>query len=322
MERLAESFDLTREQVRDRLARVENVLASRRSERPSPSLDDKVLSAWNGLMIGAFARGAQVLGDQRYASAAVDAASFLEENLWDEKSRRLLRSWRDGNAAIDGFAEDYAFVVQGLLDLYETTFDLRWLRLARRIQQRQNDIFWMEDHGYYTLTAGEDESILVDLPGDTDSVLPSHNSVSAMNLSRLGQLTGNDEWISMAGEIMKAFGGTLATRPQTLPLMVSALSARLTKPKQIIIAGNRSSEDTERLLSLVHERYLPDRILILADGTADQDRLSEWVPLLEFVSPIEGRATAYVCENFVCRLPSNDPQVVAEQLDGASTPSE
>lgn len=315
VERLAATFELPAEKVRSILDQARSRLRSERSKRPAPHLDDKVLSGWNGLMISAFARGSQVLGEERYLEAASASARFLEKSLWDGKRGKLWRRWRDGEAAVDGFAEDYAFVIHGLLDLYEASFDLHWLELARRLQRRQDEIFWNDERGYYRLTAGKDGSILVDVPGDVDSVLPSHNSVSALNLIRLGQLTGRDDWLDRSTTIIKAFGGTIRTNPQTMPLMVSALSARLAKPKQIIIAGERSSGETATLLELVHDRYLPDHVLILADGSNDQQRLTDWMPFLEFVQPIDGRATAYVCENFTCKLPSNDPEVVARQLD-------
>ncbi len=316
VDELSKRFSLPPADVDAAIATARKKLLNARAGRPAPYLDDKILTSWNGLMISALARGSQVLDDERYLAAALDAARFAERRLRSGKDGHLWRRWRDGDAAVDGFAEDYAFLIAGLLDLYEASFDLHWVELARDLQEKQDELFWSGAKGYYSLTAQSENSPVVDVPGDVDSVLPSHNSVAVMNLSRLGQLTGTEAWQERSRTILTAFSGTLRSNPQTMPLMMAGLSSSLSKPKQIIIAGSRSSTNTRRLLRLVHERYLPDHLLILVDGDREQKRLSRWMPFVEYVQPIQGRATAYICENFVCKIPSNDTSVIRRQLDG------
>jgi uncharacterized protein YyaL (SSP411 family) len=335
IEETATQFSKTPDEVRSTLRASRATLFAVRANRPRPHLDDKTLTAWNGLMISAFARAAQVLDAARqstdvkttaipadnsataYLSAATRAAEFIEKNLYDRKSGTLLRRYRDGQAAIDGYADDYTFLIQGLLDLYEASFDARWLTWAVALQKKQNKLFWDRQGGYFT-TSGDDLSVLLRMKEDYDGAEPSPNSVAALNLLRLSQMIdpdrGGAEFRQMAELTLAAFGARLEQIPTALPQMLCALEFSLSKPKQIVIAGKPGAPDTRALLRVVHERFIPDKILLVADGGAGQKTLAQFLPSLDSVTMKDGKATAYVCENYTCRLPTNDAAEMAKLL--------
>ncbi len=290
-------------------------LLEARSKRPRPGLDDKVLTAWNGLMISSMAKGYQVLQEEKYLRAAEGAATLISEKLYDDLSGRLRRRYREGEAAIEGLLDDYAFFIQGLLDLYETSLEGRWLILAMDLTEIQNRLFWDLDKGGFYNTTGMDPSILVRMKEDYDGVEPSPNSIAVLNLLRLSQMTGKEEWREMAIGSIQAFEERLKTSPQAMPQMMVALNFSLDKPKQILIAGQRDSLDTKAILREVHQRFLPNKILVLADGGPAQQRLVTTLEILDSLRQIDGKATAYICEDYVCKLPTNDVAVVGRLLD-------
>jgi hypothetical protein len=286
-----------------------------RSQRPRPGLDDKILTDWNGLMISALARGYQVLEEKEYLEAAEQAAALIAEQLYDEESGVLKRRLRGGEAAIDGLIRDYAFFVQGLLDLYESSLEGRWLLLAMDLTEIQNGLFWDADNGGFFATSGEDPSILVRMKDDYDGAEPSANSVAVLNLLRLSQMSGNQEWARMAERTLQAFQSRLMASPPSMPQMMVAVNFYLDKPKQILIAGDKDSPDTQAILREVHKRFLPNKVVVLADGGPVQQRLAPSLEILETLSRLDGKATAYICENYVCQLPTNEVAVVARLLD-------
>ncbi len=274
-----------------------------RAKRPRPHLDDKIITAWNGLMISAFARGAQVLGDAAYLETATRAAQFVRANLYDAKTHTLIRSFRGGPANIGGFAEDYAFYIQGLLDLYEASFDVQWLQLAEQLQATQDRLFWDERNGGYFTSTGGDANILLRMKEDNDSAEPAPSSIAALNLFRLGQIRDSKALREGAGKTIAAFGAALNHYPSAMPQMLVALDYSLTKPRQIIIAGSPGATDTRELLDEVRRHYLPNTIVLLADGGAGQKFLAGKLEEVKEMKPIDGKAAAYVCENFSCKLP-------------------
>lgn len=216
---------------------------------------------------------------------------------------------------MDGFLDDYAFLIQGLIDLYEASFEVKWLAWAIQLQEKQDQLFWDSEKGGYSTTSGTDPALLIRTREDYDGAEPSPNSVTAMNLLRLWQMTDRKEWKEKATRTLAMFAQRLKTYPEAMPQLVAALDFSFSKPKQIIIAGRPDAPDTRALLQLVHERFLPNKILMVADGADGQRQLSEWLPFIGSVGPKQGQATAYICENYVCKLPTADPQVVAGLLD-------
>jgi uncharacterized protein YyaL (SSP411 family) len=291
-------------------------LFAARSLKPRPLRDDKILTAWNGLMISAFSRAAQALEDTRYAEAAAQAAGMVRTKLFDPASGKLKRRYRAGHTSTDGFLDDYAFLIQGLLDLYETTFNVSWLSWAVALEERQDALFWDAGQGGYFDTTGGDPSVLFRTRDDYDGAEPAASSVAAMNLLRLWQATDRKEWREKADRTFQVFAERLEAAPHALPQLAVALDFSLSKPKQVVIAGEPGAPDTRDMLLIVRRRFLPGKVLFLADGAAGQRQLSKWLPFFASVSRKGGRATAYVCEDYVCKLPTTDVKVFELQLTG------
>ena len=310
-------FGKTEAQISQILTAAKQKLFAHRSLRPPPPVDTKIITSWNGLMISALAKASQVLHERRYLEAANRAKSFLEVHLYQATSGKLKRRYRAESADIDGYLDDYAFLNQGLLDLYEASFDVHLLPWAIRLQQTQDHLFWDQKQGGYFTTSGQDQSLLLRTREAYDGVEPSPSSVAAMNLLRLWQITEQSDYKSKADKTLAVFGSGLEQRPEAMPYMISALDFGLAKPRQIVIAGAPDGADTRALLRLVWQRYLPNRVLLLADGAEGQRQLARWVPSLATVTRKQGRATAYICENYICNLPTADPPTVARLLDGS-----
>jgi uncharacterized protein YyaL (SSP411 family) len=312
----ATRFNTSEQDTRARLDAARRRLSDARRSRPRPPRDDKVLVAWNGLMLSALARAAQVFDEPVYRDAAAAAARFLQARLYDPKSGSLERRYRQGHADIDGLLEDYAFLIQGLLDLYEASFDARWLSWAVRLQATQDMWFWDTDEGGYFSTRADALYVLTRAKEEYDGAEPSANSVSAMNLLRLWQLTERPQWRERADTTFRALSVRLARSPSALPQLLAALDFARSRQTQIVIAGDRDAADTRALLRVVHERFVPNKIVVLAEGGAEQARLASLVPLIADKGRRNGRATIYVCENYLCRLPTTDPRVAGRLLDG------
>jgi uncharacterized protein YyaL (SSP411 family) len=321
--RTADELEMDEKELRRQLAEDRKKLFSVRAERPRPHLDDKVLTAWNGLMISAYARAYQVLVDSRYLELAREAADFVLDKCYDKKKHDLLRRYRDGEAAITGELTDYAFFVQGLLDLYEAGFDHRDLERALLLTDRQIELFWDDERGgFFDTATGASQNLFVRTKDTYDGAEPTGNSVATLNLARLAQMTGRADMDQRARATLDLFGSHAVRGPLGITQMLVAADFLTVKPKQVVIAGERGKKDTEELLRVVNDRYLPRKVVLLADGTKGQKWLAERMPFLETVQPIDGRATAYVCEDFVCKLPTADPAMVERQLVAAgATPS-
>lgn len=314
VEETAGRFALAADEVERMLAQARRRLFEARSQRPRPQVDDKTLAAWNGLMISAYARADQVLGEEKDAESAKAGADFIRRRLYDEKSGGLFRRYRKGEVRIEGYLDDYAFVIQGLLDLYEACFDADYLTWAIALQEKQDALFWDEKSGGYFSTTGKDDTILLRLKEEYDGAEPSPNSVALLNLSRLALMTDSEEYDRKADQTLAAFRRVLTTAPHALPQMATAAGFRLDTPKQIVIAGRRDAPDTRAMIRAVHERFIPSKILLLADENAGR-RPRDWHnEFIKTAGMIEKKATAYICENFVCQLPTTDPATMTRLL--------
>jgi len=294
-------FKVSAQEARTVLANASAKLLDRRSTRPRPHLDDKILTAWNGLMISAFAKGAQILDEPRYADAARGAASFIRRRLYDESRGILLRRYRDGEAMIDGFLDDYGFLVHALLDLYETAFDHEDLMFAARLAAKARELFEdTENGGFYSTAAGAD--LVLRLKDDHDGAEPSGNSAMAMALLRLARMTGRDEFRQSAEGTFEAFAHRLKSAGAGLPQMLAALAFALARPREIVLAGPREDEHMRQILGVIRKRFLPNAVVLMGNDA----------PTL--MPPIEERPTAYVCENYTFQLPTTDLGEFENQL--------
>ena len=311
----AERFGKTEQGIRDSLARSRQKLFAIRVKRPRPHLDDKVIAAWNGLMISAYARAAQVLDDPRYLEIAMRAAKFVSANLYDGNGKLLYRNYREGRSDIEGFADDYAFVIQGLLDLYEASFDVEWLKLAIELQETQDRVFFDEKNGGYFSTSGKDESVFLRMKDDNDGAEPAASSVAALNLLRLSQIRDEPILAKRARKTTDAFAPTLTNFASAMPQMLIALDYSLSKPRQIVIAGKKDAPETKALLKEIHRHFLPGTILLLADDDKGQKYLGDKNEAIRAMSTVQGKPAAYVCENFTCKAPVTDPKQLANLLE-------
>ncbi|HEU4772890.1 MAG TPA: thioredoxin domain-containing protein, partial [Candidatus Udaeobacter sp.] len=213
----AEHFKKSEQEIAKLLKQSQEKLFSIRAKRPRPHLDDKIIAAWNGLMISAYARAAQVLDDARYLEIGTRAANFLRANLYEEKSKLLYRNYRNGRSDIEAFADDYAFVIQGLLDLYEASFDVDWLKFAIELQQTQNQLFFDEKNGGYFSSSGRDKSVFVRMKDDNDGAEPAASSITALNLLRLSQIYDDAKTAERAKKTIDAFATILLQFPSGMP---------------------------------------------------------------------------------------------------------
>jgi uncharacterized protein YyaL (SSP411 family) len=310
----AKHFGKSPEEIRAALANARGTLLAARDRRPRPPLDDKVLTSWNGLMISAFARAGRVLGEAPYTDAAQGAADFIQSKLYNPEDGTLLRRYREGDVGIGGFLDDYANLIQGLLDLYEASFRVSDLAWAIRLQETQDRLFWDDKGGGYFHTAPTDSSIVVRMRDAYDGAEPSGNSLAALNLLRLAEMANRPTWREKADKVFLAFSRQVEHAPETLPQMICAVDLALSKPRQIVIAGDRDQPDTQALLDVVNHRFLPNKVVFVVDGEGRQ-QLGGWLPFIQGMHPIDGKAAAYVCENYACKLPTTDPVQIAALLD-------
>jgi uncharacterized protein len=308
-------FKKSEEEIRQSLARSREKLFAIRAKRPRPHLDDKIIAAWNGLMISAYARAAQVVDEPRYLESATRAANFVRAHLWDDSRKTLFRSYREGRSAVEGFADDYAFVVQGLLDLYEASFDVEWLKVATQLQETQDRLFFDEKSGGYFTTSGKDASVLLRMKDDNDGAEPAASSIAGLNLFRLSQFRDDKQMAERARKTIDAFAAILSHFPSAMPQMLVALDYSLSKPRQIVIAGKKDTLEMKALVKEAHRHFLPKTIWLLADGAEGQKYLGERNEAIHAMSTVDGKPAAYVCENFTCKAPVTDPKQLAELLD-------
>ena len=310
----AQHFQKPEDAVRDLLRQSREKLFAIRSKRPRPHLDDKIIAAWNGLMISAYARAAQILDEPRYLKSATLATNFVRAHLWDDSKKTLYRSYREGRGRVEGFADDYAFVIHGLLDLYEASFDIEWLKFAIELQETQDRLFFDGKNGGYFSTSGKDESVVLRMKDDNDSAEPAASSVAAHNLLRLAQIRDKKQWEERAEKTISAFRTTLSRFPSAMPQILVALDFSSRKPRQIVIAGKKDAPETKALLSEVHRHFLPTTILLVADGAEGQKYLGEDLEAIHGMSMVDEKPAAYVCENFTCKAPVIDSNQLAKLL--------
>ncbi len=301
-------------EIAAQLAVMREKLLSVRSERPRPLLDDKIITSWNGLMISAFAKGYQVLQQAEYLQAAQRAAAFLKSTHFDAKNGVLLRRSRAGQAGLTAHLADYAFYVQGLIDLYETSFDIEWLKFAVELTEKQMTLFADEKGGFYD-TSGHDKNIIIRLKELYDGAEPAGNSIAVLNLLRLAEMTGREDWREFAEKSLKQAAPVLERNPVAFPQMMVALNFISAKTQQVVIAAAPGdAEGVAKIRQVLAENFNGNRVLLFADAAAGQKYLAEKLPFLRSLAPVAGKATVFLCENYICNLPTNDIAVLEKQL--------
>jgi len=308
-EAFARIHDLNVDDLNRRLRAWRETLRAVREKRTSPGLDDKVLTGWNGLMIASLAKGAAVLNEPKYATAAAKAADFILRKMRTPDGR-LLRSFRKGEARLMGYLEDYAFFIEGLLNLYEATFEQRWVDEAVKLTDLSIQYYHDDIGGGFFLSASDAESLLARSKHPHDGAIPSGNSVHAMNLLRLAVLFDRKDYRSKAEGVFRAFGASAADSPGAYERLNCAADFYHDHVKEIAIIGNLKSPETQALLRAVYDRYVPNKVVVHApDKVSDTN-----MPLLKAKGLKNGQPTAFVCEHYTCQEPTNSPVDLAKQL--------
>jgi hypothetical protein len=319
IEDIATRSGRTPEEIMAALGRVRQALFDARASRPRPHLDDKVLTAWNGLMIAAFARAARVLPGSPLASTYLEsarrAATFVKTTLWRAPGRTLLRRYRDGDAAIDGYAEDYAYLIWGLLELFQADGDVAWLEWATALQARQDELFWDDREGAWFSTTGKDTTVLLRLKEDYDGAEPAASSVATLNALSLAHLTGDDAMVKRAERTLGRYGPRIGSAARAVPMMLCALSGWHAGSSQVVLVGDAGADATKALAATAAEYYLPFALVIPVQPGGAQAALGRLLPFVSAMSSRDG-AAAYVCRDFACRQPAGSTDALRAELNG------
>ena len=312
LEGLARQRSEDAETLRRRLLAARAKLFARREQRIRPGLDDKILADWNGLMIAALAKAAAAFEDTDLTGAARAAASFVLDRMWTQDGG-LLHRYRGGEAAVPALLDDYAYMVWGLLELYEADFDPAWLEAAIDLTRRQVDHFWDDDGGGFFFTADDAEELLVRRKELYDGAIPSGNAVSALNLLRLERITGDSAYGGRADAVVKAAGTGVRRMPSAFTGLLAAITFGLGPTREIVITGKRVSADVDELIRTVRGIYLPNKVVIFrpAEGS---ETISALAPFVAHQTPVNGKATAYVCKNYACDAPVTTASALEEAL--------
>ncbi|MFQ5807701.1 MAG: thioredoxin domain-containing protein, partial [Phycisphaerae bacterium] len=300
-----------------RLSAARPKLLERRNKRVPPGLDDKTLAEWNGMMIASLARGGAVLDEEKYVAAAAKAAAFILEKQYE--NGRLLRAYRDGHTLDTAFLTDYACMIDGLLELYEATFDKRWLDHAIELNRAVVAHYYDEERGGFFLTADDHERLITRSKDVRDGATPSGNSVQLMNLLRLSVILGDQSLREMAEKGMDHFAAEVMQMPGAGERFLAAVEFALVGPVELAVVGDPSDANTRALLKKIHETYLPNRVLLLLNPADAANNVDS--PLLQNRTLVEGHPAVYVCRNYACQRPVTTPVELKKQLDESSAQS-
>jgi uncharacterized protein len=301
----AESPALCRDaatQDEELLASAKQKMLAMRSKRIRPHLDDKILASWNGLMLGAFARASAVLGDEKYCAAAEKNLQFIRGKLWDEKSKTLFHRWRDGERDQVQLLEAYAFLLSGVIELYEATLEPKHLDFAIELAEAMLPKFFDAENGGFWQSAADSKDLILRVKDDYDGAEPSGNSVATLSLLKLGAITGRKNFTEAAEKTLRLFASRLQKFPQAMPFMLHALDFSLDEPKRVVIAGDTNLHE---LLRAAHSVYQPNKIVLGNSGAVE-----EFAKTL----PAKNSAVIYLCMGNSCRPPTNDAATVKEML--------
>jgi uncharacterized protein YyaL (SSP411 family) len=301
IERLAKRYQRDDSAISNILTDARPKVFQERGKRIRPHRDDKIITAWNGLMISSLAYGGAVLQEDRYVDAAARSAHFVLDTL--NRNGRLMRYYRDGHVVQLGFLDDYAFMIIALLDLYEATFDAKWLIAARELAEKMVDLFADNENGGFFLTGKDGEKLIARSKPSYDGAIPSGNSAAALSLLKLGRLTMNKRLTEQGTKTLEAFSQQLEKSAAQSPAMLMALSFWLGPSQEIVIAGNADGPDTKQMLELVRSKFLPNAVILLHEQDEAGLAIEQVVPFIKYQTAKSDKAMAYVCENYVCKQP-------------------
>lgn len=312
IEDMAEIFNISKGDLKERILKIRNKLFKHREKRIHPYKDDKILTDWNGLIISSFAKGAQVFKSEKYLKSAIDAADFIIDKMLENDG--LMHRFRDNEAAVRGNLDDYAFMIYGLLDLFEASFQVKYLKSALLLDEILFEHFWDPKNGGFYFTSDDAEEVLVRKKEIFDSAVPSGNSIMMLNLLKLSKLTENEEFKEKALQLEKAFSKTVEKIPTGFAGFLCAFDFKIGPSYEIVIAGNKRDGETNAFIESIRRNFIPNKTLILLSDDDETSSLIEIIPSLELKKMENKKLTAYVCEDGRCRAPTNDLNTFLKSL--------
>ena len=309
-ETFAKLKGISTDQLEGKIKTWREKIKAARSQRVPPGLDDKILTGWNGLMISSMAKGARVLDQPRYATSAAKAADFVLTNL--RRDGRLLRTHRGGTSHLTGYLDDYAFLIDGLINLYEATFEQKWLDEALALNGTLIKYYWDEQGGGFYFTASDGETLIARSKSPGDGAIPSGNSVAASNLLRLAILFDRKDYREKAEALFRAFGTQMTQSPSSFERLLCSLDFYHAKVKEVAVIGDPTATETRALLATVFNKFRPNKVVVHSAGATAQDAK---LPLLRGKTLVNGAPAAYVCQNYTCKRPVTTTAELAKSLD-------
>lgn len=310
---IAAELKISEQDLQRRLEDARGKLFTAREKRIHPHKDDKILTDWNGLMIAALAKGARVLDEPQYAEAAKEALDFILKNMRNSDGR-LLHRYRNGEAALPAYVDDYAFLIWGMLEFYETTFEVGYLQTALTLNNDLLKHFWDDQSGGFYFTADDAEALLVRQKDIYDGAIPSGNAVAALNQIRLGRITADTNLEEKAVKIGRAFSKAVKQSPLTYTQLMVALDFAIGPSYEVVIAGNSGAEDTKVMVRALRTHFVPNKIVLFRPSEKESPEIIRLAEYTKHYASIDGNATAYVCLNYSCKLPTTDPGEMLELL--------
>ncbi|MEN6386850.1 MAG: thioredoxin domain-containing protein [Phycisphaerales bacterium] len=312
LEEVAELFNLSGDEVKNIIAESRFKLKKNRDARPKPQKDDKIITGWNGLIISSLALGANVLNDKKYLKAAVKCANFILKELVQDN--RLMRYYRNEKTVNLGVLDDYAFFITALMDLYEADFDVRWLIEANKLILQTIDLFENPDGGFY-LSGKDDEQLFIRSTPSFDNPIPSGNAAMALALLKFGKITTEQSYIERAKATLDAFSSQLVQGPALMSFMLCAFDFFVGPSQEIVIASESTAQaDVKKMLKLIHSNYLPNSIVLLHTENPDKKKLEKIAPYIKEQTTINGKTSAYICNNYVCGSPITNVSKLESEL--------
>jgi len=311
---IASDLSIPEQELKLRIENIRKKLFSVREQRIYPHKDDKILTDWNGLMIAALAKGAQVFEEPIYRAAAKRAVEFIFNNMRNPEGR-LLHRYRDGEASILAQIDDYAFLIWGLIELYETTFDASYLQTALDLKDEMIKHFWDDEMGGFYLTPDDGEELLVRQKVIYDGAIPSGNSVAMLNLIRLGRVAADEDFDEKASIIGKVFSKNVKDSPAAHNQLMVALDFAIGPSYQVVIAGNSQAEDTKNMLRAINTKFLPNLLVFLNPIEQESPGIHDIAEFIKYMPNIDDKATAYVCINYTCKKPTTEVNEMLKQLN-------
>ena len=314
LKEIAIDLKIDEQEVKRHLEEMRKKLFAFREKRIHPYKDDKILTDWNGLMIAALAKGAQVFDEPKYAEAARNAITFILKNLM-RGDGRLLHRYREGQAAVPGNVNDYAFLIWGLIELYEATFEVRYLQNALDVSNGLIKHFCDERQGGFYFTADDSEELLIRWKEVYDGAIPSGNSVAMLNFMRLSCMTGNHEFEEKAMQIEKAFSKGILQSPLSYTQFLTAVDFIIGPSYEIVIAGISQAEDTKAMVKALRGQFIPNKVVLFYPAEVKLPEITRLAVFTKDMVSREGKATAYVCQNYACQAPATDTKEMLQLLN-------